>query len=68
MPSFFKRKPTLGELEENLEYKKTEHEIAQEEAAIAELKARGMRWQDFSTNGKRSGLNLSSIINWLKNH
>ncbi len=66
--SLFKSKPTLGELEENLEYKKTEREIAEENAAIAELRARGQRWQDFSTNGKRSGLSMSSVLAWLRKH
>lgn len=66
--TFWKRKPTLGELEEELEVKKTQHEIAQEEAAIAELKARGIQWRDFSTNGKRSGFSLAGALQWLKNH
>lgn len=66
--SIFKRQRTLGELEEDLEYKKTAREIAEEDAAIARLKAQGQRWQDFSTNGKRSGFSLGNAWSWLRSH
>lgn len=59
---------TLGELESDLERKKTEREIAEEENAIAELRARGQKWQDFSSNGKRSGLDIKRVFTWLKEH
>lgn len=59
---------TLGELESDLERKKTEREIAEEENAIAELRARGQKWQDFSSNGQKSGFSVSKAINWLRTH
>ena len=68
MPIFGQKKKTLSELEDDLEYKKTEHEIAEEDAAISELKARGQKWQDFSTNGKKSGFSLAGALAWLKSH
>lgn len=66
--TFWKRKPTLGELEEELEEKKTQHEIEQEKEAIARLKAQGQRWQDFSTDGTRKGFSLGAAWQWLKSH
>jgi len=62
------KQKTLSELESDLERKKTEREIAEEENAIAELRARGQRWQDFSADGTRKKFSLSSAVNWLKNH
>ena len=69
MPLFSSpKKKTLSELEDELELRKTEHEIEQENAAIAQLKAQGRRWQDFSTDGTKKGFSIERAWAWLKTH
>ena len=35
--------------------------IAKQNAIIKELEARGKKWEDFSSNGKKSGINFEKI-------
>ena len=42
--------------------------IAKQNAIIKELEARGKKWQDFSDNGKKSGLNIDRIKSWFQSH
>jgi hypothetical protein len=70
-----KRPETLDEIEEQttmeesrLQYLKTLREEEEEKSAIALLKAKGQQWQDFSTNGKKSGFSLDKVKAWLRDH
>jgi hypothetical protein len=60
---------SLADLEEEEEYTKQRRRVLEEKVAIRELEQRMGKgsWRHFSMNGKKSGLNVSSIINWLKN-
>ena len=51
--------------EKNIGYKLS---IAKQEELIKELEARGRKWQDFSNNGKKSGLNFDKIKSWIGMH
>ncbi len=61
----FAHKPSISELQERDEYKSVEVSIAEKEALIRELRNRGMKPNDFSTNGKASGISWDRIKNWL---
>jgi len=42
--------------------------IAKQNAIIKELEARGKKWEDFSSNGKKSGINFEKIKSWFSSH
>ena len=42
--------------------------IAKQNAIIKELEARGKKWEDFSSNGKKSGINFDKIKSWFSSH
>ncbi len=60
---------SLADLEEEEEYQKQSRKVLEEKVAIAklnqELKSHSA-WKMFSNNGKKSGFQLQSAINWLK--
>jgi PAB1-binding protein PBP1 len=62
----FKTEPTLEELQEREERVTINLSIAQKEAMIKKLEMQGKQWQQFSTNGKRSGVDFSKIRAWLR--
>ena len=64
----FKEPKSVEELESENERKEYEVSIAKQNAMIKELEARGRKWQDFSSNGKKSGINFDRIASWFKGH
>ena len=62
----FKSKPTIEELEEENNRGELEYSIAKKKAMIKELEARGKRWEEFSNNGKKSGISFDKIAAWFK--
>ena len=68
IPNPFKHKPTLEELQRKNEYADEELSLSRKKALMAELEARAgkYKWQEMSDNGKKSGINFSRIIAWLK--
>lgn len=64
----FKQKPTLEELQAQDEYTEIEYSIAKKKALMKELEQRNKRWQDFSNNGKKSGISFQKIVAWIKSH
>lgn len=64
----FKAKPTLSELQEEDDYLTTKLSVKRKMALIDELEGKGQRWQDFSENKKKSGINFSRVMAWLKTH
>jgi hypothetical protein len=64
----FQRQKSLAELQEEDELKSAELSIARKEALIIELKARGNKWQNFSADGTKKGVNFSKIKAWIKSH
>jgi len=42
--------------------------IAKQNALIKELEARGQKWQNFTDNGKKSGLSIDKIKSWFSSH
>lgn len=65
----FMPQKSLSELEEEEEYTKQRRRVLEEKVAIKQLNDRLGKgsWRHFSSNGKRSGFQISSAINWLKN-
>lgn len=64
----FKTKKTLSELQEEDDRLTTELSVERKQSLIAELKRRGKNPNDFSNNGKKSGINWSAVWRWLKSH
>jgi hypothetical protein len=64
----FKQQKSLAELQEEDEIKSTELSIARKEALIAELKARGNKWQNFSEDGTRKKISWGRMKAWIKAH
>lgn len=62
----FKQEKSLAELQEIQERRHVEMQIAEEEELIAKLHAQGKRWQEFSNNGKRSGIDFSKIKAFIR--
>jgi hypothetical protein len=42
--------------------------IAKQNELIKELEARGKKWEDFSNNGKKSGINFDKVKSWFSSH
>ncbi len=65
-----KSEKSLGEMEEEHEALKEKRSILEEKVAIKRLEEKMGKgsWRFFSSNGKRSGLSLSSIRSWLREH
>ncbi len=61
---------SLSEMEEEIEYTKTKRQLLEEQAAIKQLEEKMGKgsWKIFSSNGKKSGLDTSRIVAWLKAH
>jgi len=66
----FKHKPSIEELRKRNEYKDEELSLAKKDAMMRELAQKGGKdkWKEMSDNGKKSGINFSRIIAWLKSH
>jgi hypothetical protein len=62
----FKQEPTVEELQEREERASLELSIAQKQALIQQVEAKGRQWQQFSSNGKKSGVNFDKIRAWLR--
>lgn len=62
----FKQEPTLAELQEKEERVSLQLSIAQKEALIKKVEMQGKQWQQFSSNGKKSGVNFDKIRAWLR--
>ena len=62
----FHQEPSLEELQEREERRDLELSIAQKDALIKQLEAKGKQWQHFSTNGKRSGISWEGVRAWLR--
>jgi nitrogenase molybdenum-iron protein alpha/beta subunit len=62
----FKTEPSLEELQEREERATLSLSIAQKEALIKKVEAQGRQWQQFSSNGKKSGINFDKIRAWLR--
>lgn len=59
-------KPTLEELQEREEREEYELSHAKREALIAELRARGRKWQQFSNNGTKSGISWERVKAFIR--
>jgi PAB1-binding protein PBP1 len=57
--------PSLEELQQREERKSLELSIQQKQTLIKELEARGRKWEQFSVNGKKSGINFEKIRAFL---
>jgi len=73
--NIFNEPKSASEIEEDNERLKLEDEqvgyklsIAKQNALIKELEARGKKWQDFSNNGKRSGISIDKIRAFFSSH
>jgi hypothetical protein len=64
--NLFKSEPTLEELQEKDERESLQLSIAQKEAMIKQLEAKGRQWQHFSANGKKSGISWDKIRAFLR--
>ena len=66
----FARKPKHEEWQQRDELVTAELSVKKKEALIRELEARGGRgkWKEMSDDGKRSGINFSKVMAWLKSH
>jgi PAB1-binding protein PBP1 len=62
----FQQEPTIEELQEREERVQLQLSIAQKEALIKQVEAKGKQWQQFSANGKKSGINFDKIKAWLR--
>ena len=62
----FKEEETLEQLQEREERVTLQYSIAQKEAMIKQVEARGRQWQQFSDNGKKSGISFEKIRAFLK--
>ena len=62
----FATQPSIEEMQEREERDNFEMNHAKAQALIAKLDAEHKRWQDFSPNGKKSGVNWDSVRAWLK--
>jgi hypothetical protein len=68
LADMFKEPKSMEELEAENEKKGMELSIKKQELLIAELEARKKKWQDFSSNGKKSGINFDRVIAWIQGH
>lgn len=62
----FKTEPTMEELQEREERVSLELSIAQKQSLIKQVEARGKQWQNFSSNGKKSGISWEKIKAFLR--
>jgi len=62
----FKQESTLAELQEREERMTLQLSIAQKESMIKQLEAKGKQWQQFSSNGKKSGISWERMKAWLR--
>jgi len=62
----FKTEPSLEELQEREERVNLQLSIAQKEALIKKVEMQGKQWQNFSSNGKKSGINFDKIRAFLR--
>ena len=65
---WFTEPKSTEELEAENERKGLELSIAKQNELIEELKARGRKWQDFSTNGKKSGVVWDKVRAFFSSH
>lgn len=59
---------SLPELQEEDERLSIEESVERKKAAIRALRARGMTWRIFSSNGKLVGVDWTRVWQWLKSH
>jgi hypothetical protein len=62
----FKTEPTLEQLQDKEERLSIQVSIAEKESMIKKLEAQNKRWQEFSNNGKKSGINFDKIRAFLR--
>ena len=65
---WFTEPKSTEELEAENERKGLELSIAKQNELIEELKVRGRKWQDFSTNGKKSGVVWDKVRAFFSSH
>jgi hypothetical protein len=58
--------PSLEELQQRDERYSLELSIAQKDALIKELNAKGRKWEQFSTTGTKAGINFESVKAFLR--
>jgi len=70
IPSMFKKKPTLEELQQRNEYADQELSLKKKQALMRELDQKGGKdkWKEMSSDGKKSGVSIQKVIQWLKTH
>lgn len=62
----FHEEPTLEELQEQEERKTLQLSIAQKEMMIKKLEAEGKKWQHFSVDGTKRGIDFAKVRAWLR--
>lgn len=62
----FSEEPSLEELQAREERVSTQLSISQKEALIKRVEAEGRKWEDFSNNGRKSGIRYEKIMAWLR--
>jgi len=58
---------SLSEMEDEIEHGNKRIEIARQNLMLRELQQRGANWENFSTNGKKSGINFARVKTFLEN-
>ncbi len=58
--------PSLEELQQRDERYSLELSIAQKQALIKELEAKGRKWEQFSTTGTKAGINWESVRAFIR--
>ena len=62
----FKGEPSIEELQQREERETIQLSIAQKETMIKELEARGHKWENFSNDGTKRGINFDKIRAFLR--
>ena len=62
----FATEPTLEDLQEREERINLQLSISQKEALIKKVEAEGRRWEQFSTDGTKRGIDYQKIMSWLR--
>lgn len=62
----FQGEPSLEELQRRQEIKTVELDIKQKEVLIKELEARGRKWEQFSVDGTKKGIDFSKIMAFIR--
>ncbi len=68
MTPLFRQDRNLSDLQEEDERLSVEESVERKKAAIRRLKASGVDWKLFSSNGTIAGFDLKRAWAWLKSH